>query len=46
MQQSVNLKGKCLTMAPSCKKRHPVDSNGNSTMFIMEVVDMVCGAET
>lgn len=33
-------------MASSRKKRHPVDGNWNRAMFIVEVVDMVCGAET
>lgn len=40
------LEGKCLTMPRSRKKRHPVDRNGDGTMFIVEVVDMVGGAQT
>lgn len=34
-----------LTMAPTCKEGHPVDGNGHSTMLVMEVVDVVGGAE-
>lgn len=30
-----------LTMAPTCKKGHPVDGNGHCTMLVVEVVDMV-----
>lgn len=33
-------------MAASGKKRHPVDGNRNSAMLIVEMVDMVRGAET
>lgn len=45
-QQGDKGEGKRLTMAPSCKKRHPVDGNRNSAMLIVEMVDMVCGTET
>lgn len=34
-----------LTMAPTCKKGHPVDGNGHSTMLVVEVVYMVGGTE-
>lgn len=34
-----------LTMAPTREKGHPVDGDGHSTMFIVEVVDVVGGAE-
>lgn len=30
-----------LTMAPACKKGHPVDGNGHCTVLVVEVVDMV-----
>lgn len=30
-----------LTMAPTCKKGHPVDGNGHCTVLVVEVVDMV-----
>lgn len=30
-----------LTMAPTCKKGHPVDGNGHSTVLVVEVVDVV-----
>lgn len=33
-------------MAPSGKKRHPVDGNGNGAMLIVKMVDVVRGAET
>lgn len=33
-------------MAPSGKKRHPVDGNRNSAMLIVKMVDMVRGTET
>lgn len=45
-QKLKNVGGKYLTMAPSGKKRHPVDGNRNSAMLIVEMVDMVRGAET
>lgn len=32
-------------MTPSGEKRHPVDSDGNCAVLVMEVVDMVRGAE-
>lgn len=34
-----------LTMAPTCKKGHPVDGNGHSTMLVVEMVDVVGGTE-
>lgn len=34
-----------LTMAPTCKKGHPVDGNGHSTMLVVEMVDVVCGTK-
>lgn len=34
-----------LTVAPSGEKRHPVDSDGDGPVLIVEVVDMVRGAE-
>lgn len=33
-------------MAPSGKKRHPVDGNRNGAMLIVKMVDVVRGAET
>lgn len=36
----------CLTMAPSGKKRHPVDGNRYGAMLIVKMVDVVRGAET
>lgn len=36
---------KALTMAPACKKGHPVDGNGHGTMLVVEVVDVVGGAQ-
>lgn len=29
------------TMAPTCKKGHPVDGNGHCTVLVVEVVHMV-----
>lgn len=37
---------KCLTMSSSGEERHPVDGNRNGAMFIVEMVDVVRGAET
>lgn len=34
-----------LTMAPTCKKGHPVDGNGHSAMLVVEVVDVMGGTE-
>lgn len=38
--------GARLTVAPSGKKRHPVDGNGNGAVLIVKMVDVVRGAET
>lgn len=43
--QEASLGGERLTVAPSGEKRHPVDSDGDSPVFIVKVVDMVRGAE-
>ena len=37
--------GESLTVTPSGEKRHPVDSDGDGAVLIVEVVDVVCGAE-
>lgn len=42
-KEKQNNKG--LTMAPTCHKGHPVDGNGHSAMLVVEVVNMVSGAE-
>lgn len=40
------VRGTRLTVAPSGKKRHPVDGNRNGAMLIVKMVDVVRGAET
>jgi len=34
-----------LTMAPTCKEGHPVDGNGHGAVLVVEMVDVVGGAE-
>lgn len=38
--------GRGLTVASSCEEGHPVDGDGYGPMLVMEVVDMVRGAQT
>lgn len=40
------VRGTRLTVAPSGKKRHPVDGDRNGAMLIVKMVDVVRGAET
>lgn len=50
LQQVANkmgmVRGARLTMAPSGKKRHPVDGDRYGAMLIVKMVDVMRGAET
>lgn len=44
-QRGEDLEGRRLTVTPSGEERHPVDGDGDGAVLVVEVVDMVRGAQ-